>query len=251
MALTPDTSQSRNDKLAKRDAAQQDVFLREVDDALRQDEMLGAMRRYGLPIGVAVALGLAVFGGYLWWNHAQKAKAGEQGEQLTLALDRVQSGRVAEAEKQLVAIEKDAGPGSKAAAQLMRAGMALEKGNRDEAAKLYGATAADSDAPQPFRDLATIRMVSANFDTMPPQQVVDKLKPLAIPGNPWFGSAGELVGAAYLKLNKPELAGPLFAAIARDKQVPETARNRARQLAGLLGFDAIDDTAKAAAGNQP
>ena len=74
-----------------------------------------------------------------------------------------------------------------------------------------------------------------------------RLKALAVPGNPWFGSAGELVGMAYLKQGKPDLAGPLFASISRDKDTPETLRRRARQLAGLLGVDAIDDVAKAAA----
>ena len=29
-----------------------------------------------------------------------------------------------------------------------------------------------------------------------PQRVIDRLKPLATPGNPWFGSAGELVAMA-------------------------------------------------------
>ncbi len=137
--------------------------MREVDDALRQDEMVGAFRRYGVPIGAAVALGLAGFGGYLWWNHAQKAEAGAQGEQMTLALDRVESGRLDEAGKQLLSLERDAGPGPKTAAQLMRAGLALQQGKRDEALKLYGAVAGDSAAPQPFRDLATIRQVAASL----------------------------------------------------------------------------------------
>jgi len=76
---------------------------------------------------------------------------------------------------------------------------------------------------------------------LPPQQIIDRLKPLATPGNPWFGSAGEMVGMAYLKQNKRNLAGPLFAAIAKDEDVPQTLRSRARQLAGLLGYDAVTD----------
>ena len=86
---------------------------------------------------------------------------------------------------------------------------------------------------------------------MLPQQVVDRLKPLAVPGNPWFGSAGELVGMAYIKQGRTELAGPLFAAISRDKEAPASLRSRSRQLAGLLGVDAIDDPVKAASGAQP
>jgi hypothetical protein len=76
---------------------------------------------------------------------------------------------------------------------------------------------------------------------MQPQQVVDRLQPLAKPGNPWFGSAGELMAFAYLKQGKQDLAGPLFAAIAKDEDVPRTLRSRSRQMAGLLGFDAVED----------
>jgi len=246
LALRPSNPVSPEELQAKRQAAQQDVFLREVDDALRQDEMLGAFKTYGRRIGAAVALGLLIFAGVLWWNHYQTSQAGERGEQLTLALDNVDQGKLDPADKQLLGLSQGSAEGPKAAAQLLRAGIALQQGKRADAIKLYAAVSADTSAPQPFRDLAAIREVAANFDAMPPQQVIDRLKPLAVPGNPWFGSAGELVGMAYLKQNNPALAGPLFAAIARDKDAPQTLRNRVRQLAGLLGVDAIDDTAKAA-----
>ena len=73
-----------------------------------------------------------------------------------------------------------------------------------------------------------------------PQQVVDRLKPLAVEGAPWFGSAGELVAISYMKMRKPDLAGPLFAAMAKDATVPQSIRSRARQMAGLLGIDAVE-----------
>ena len=84
---------------------------------------------------------------------------------------------------------------------------------------------------------------------MKPEEVIAKLKSLAVPGNPWFASAGELVGIAYIKQGHNDLAGPLFAAIAKDKDAPESLRSRGRQMAGLLGVDAIDD-AVLAGGNK-
>jgi hypothetical protein len=251
LALRPNRPQSSDDQKAQRDAAQQDVFLREVDDALRQDEMFGVFSRYGRPIGLVVGLALAIFAGVLWWNNDQATKAGERGEQMTLALDDLDANKVDPANRQLLAMSQESAPGPKAAAQMLRGGIALQQGKRDEALKLFAQVSADTSAPQPYRDLAAIREVAANFDAMPPQQVIDRLKPLAVPGNPWFGSAGELVGMAYLKQNNTALAGPLFAAIARDQDTPESLRNRVRQLAGLLGVDAIDDTAKAAGMAQP
>lgn len=252
MALRPtrpqDRPQSRSEQLAERKSAQDDVFLREVDDALRQDEMMGAFKRYGRPLGAAVVLGLAAFAGYLWWNNSQQEAVGAQGEQLTVALERVTAGRPDLADKQLEPITKDAGPGTRSAALLARAGIALQQGKTDAAVKLYAQVSADADAPQPMRDLATVREVAARYDALPPQQVIDRLKPLAVPGNPWFGSAGELTAMAWLKLGKPEMAGPLFAAISRDKEVPQSLRSRTQQMAGLLGVDAIDDADKAASG---
>ncbi len=250
MALRPNKPQSRSEQLADRDAAQQDVFMREVDEALRQDEMLGAVKRWGRPIGAAVAVALLGLAGYLWWEHSTKQAAGERGEQMTIALDRVEQGRLDLADKQLEPLAKDSHGGTAAVAQIMRANIALQQNRKDEALRLYNAVAANADAPKPLRDLATIRGVAANFDAMAPQQVVDKLKPLAVPGNPWFGAAGELTGLAYLKMNRNDLAGPLFASVSRDKDTPETLRARTRQMAGLLGVDAIDDVAKAASGEQ-
>jgi hypothetical protein len=250
LALRPNRSQSRSEQLAAREAAQHDVFMREVDEALRQDEMLDALKRWGRLAGAAVAAGLLALAGYLWWNHSTEQAAGERGEQMTIALDRVEEGRLDVADKQLEPLAKDSHGGTAAIAQIMRANIALQQNRKDEAVRLYNTVSANADAPQPLRDLATVRSVAANFDAMAPQQVIDKLKNLAAPGNPWFAAAGELTGIAYLKQGRNDLAGPLFAAISRDKGAPETLRARTRQMAGLLGVDAIDDVAKAASGDQ-
>jgi len=92
-----------------------------------------------------------------------------------------------------------------------------------------------------LRDLALIREMAASFDTRDPAEVVAKLTPLAVPGNPWFGSAGELVAMAHAEQGNSEQAGTLFGEIARNEDVPETLRARVRQMAGLMGVDAIED----------
>lgn len=249
MALSPTNSQSRADQNAQRDALQQEALLREVDDALREDALVGFLRRRGKILAVAVVMGLLALGSYLWWDHGRKQEVERQGEQFTVALDRVENGHLASGDKELVALAGSGGGGSAAAARLMRGGIALEQGRRADAIKLFAEVAADSAAPQPFRDLATVRQVATEFDTMPPAEVVARLKPLAEPGKPWFGPAGELLALAYMKQDQPKLAGPLFAAIARDKDAPESLRRRARQMAGLLGVDAVDDPEKTAAEN--
>lgn len=249
MALRPTSSPSPApspaNAVAEREADQNDAFLREVDDALREDQLKDFLTRYGKPVGAAIAAGLLALAGYLWWSSHQEAAADARGEKLAMALEQVEKGNLKTGDKDLAAVVKDnGGTGTAAAATLMRAGIALEQGRRDEAVTLFATVAADGSAPKPFRDLATIREVATNYDKMKPEVVVERLSPLAQKGNPWFGPAGELLAMAYLDQNKPNLAGPLLADIARDKDAPESLRRRVRQLAGLLGADAVDDPKK-------
>lgn len=229
-----------------------EAFFREVDDALRQDQLASFWTRYGRWLIGLVVLGLAAFGGWLFWNHQAEQKAAEKGEEYSRLLDTLQAGDKAQAKKQAVALAAADQPGYRASALLIQAALALEDRDTKAAIAQYKAIAADEALAQPYRDLALIRQTALEFDALPPQQVIDRLKPLAAEGNPWFGSAGEMVAIAYMKMRKPELAGPLFAAMAKDKGVPETIRTRAVQMAGLLGVDAVktgrDEQAGATAG---
>ncbi|MCB2076088.1 MAG: tetratricopeptide repeat protein [Novosphingobium sp.] len=218
---------------------------------MRQDQMANFFRRYGMPVIALVVIGLAALGGYLWWDHSSRQAVGESSEKLVVAIDSLEAGNLGAADKQLQPLAEEGGTANAVAASLLRAGIAMEQNRSKDAIAIYKSVAADTDAPQPYRDLATVREVAAGFDSMEPQQVIDKLQPLAKPGNPWFGVAGELVGIAYLKQGKDKLAGPLFAQISRDEDSPESLRRRARQMAGLLGVDAIDDVDEIAKANAP
>ncbi|EGD59785.1 hypothetical protein Y88_2569 [Novosphingobium nitrogenifigens DSM 19370] len=248
LALFSKNSTPPANRQAERRAAQEQVFLREVDDALREDSTLALFKRYGGPAGMAIVLVLAGVGGWLAWTNHVATLTGQRGEQMAIALDQVEAGRYDAARTSLAQIAATGGAGFRAASQLVTGGIALDQHKSADAAKAFGAVAADGSAPQVYRDLATVREVAAQFDTMQPQQVVDRLKPLAVPGNPWFGSAGEMLGVAYMKMGKNDQAASLFAAIAKDKSVPDSLRGRIRQLAVHLGVDMGEDPAAQAAG---
>jgi hypothetical protein len=251
LALPPSEKPAAPSKAEERAAAQQDVFLREVDDALREDQLKTILNRYGKPIGAVIGVGLLALAGWLWWDNSAQQKAAEQSEKAIIALDKLEAGNAAGTLADLDALAKDGSDGTRTTAALTRAAILVQQGKTEEGAKAFAAIAADDSAPQAFRDMATIREVSIRFDSLPPQQVIDRLKPLAVPGNAWFGSAGELVGMAYLKQGKPELAGPLFAAIGKNTEVPSSLRSRMRQVAGQLGYDAGTDDVTTPAAAQP
>lgn len=232
MALTPQNSEA---------------FMREVDDAVRQDQLTTFWQRYGRILIVLLVVGLAAFGGWLYWQHHQKTQSEAVSEQMDTLLDTAVGGGTPDA-KQLDALTKASQPGYRASALLVQAGVAARKGDAKAAIAAYRAIAADDSLDQPYRDLALIRQTSLEFDSLKPQQVVDRLKPLAVEGAPWFGSAGELVAIAYMKMGKNDLAGPMFAAMAKDDKVPQSIRSRARQMAGVMGIDAVEIPAEPSEG---
>jgi len=220
-----------------------EAFMREVDEAVRQDQLLTFWQRYGRWIAAALVIGLVAFGGWLYWQHHSKTQSEAVSEDMDKLIATAEGGGTPDA-KQIEAMAQADQPGYRASAQLLKAGLAARKGDAKGAAALYAAMAADTKLDQPYRDLALIRQTAVEYESLKPEQVVERLKPLAVAGNPWFGSAGELVAIAYMKMRKPDLAGPLFAAMAKDETVPQSIRSRARQMAGLLGIDAVEEPAE-------
>lgn len=225
-------------------------FYREVDDELRRDQMKTYWERFGKLVIAGILLVLALIGGFIWWQNQKEVKAGERSATLVEAFDDVAAGRKAAAVAKLDGLVKDGAPGHRAAALLTRADIAIEGKDLKGAAALYKQVADDEGLAKPYRDLALVRMTAVELDTLPPQAVIDRLKGLAVAGNPWFGSAGEMVALSYLRLNKPQQAAGIFAAMAKDKKLPDTLRSRATQMAGSLGVDAVQEAGPTQEGTQ-
>ncbi len=215
-----------------------EFFVREVDENLRRDQTEQWIKKNGVLIAGAALLFLAAIAGWLYWQDKQRKAASGDSENLVAAIDDSLGNRPKAAEEKLAPLTDSSAEGIATQAQLMQAGMLVEKGDRTGALKIYDAVAADSGLADPYRDLATLRSVALQFDQLPPQDVISRLAALAKPESAWFGSAGELTAMALIKQGKKEEAGRMFAAIASNKDVPVTIRSRAVQIAGTLGVDA-------------
>ena len=238
MARTP--SEKTKDEPGK-PSREDEILMREIDEAVREDDAKEFAQKYGVPIGAALLLLIAGMFGYWWWDSTNEAALEAQSETIVSALDSVDAGDFAGASEKVDPLIADGSIGARTSARFLQAASALEQGETERAVELYAAIAADEEAPQAMRDLALIREVSTNFDDREPADIIAKLEPLVVPGNAWFGSAAELTAIAHLEAGDREAAGTLFAEISRDENSPETLRERARQMAGLLGVDAIDD----------
>jgi hypothetical protein len=241
MARIPTTSPETPAAPSRED----EVLIREIDEAVREDALYAFMRNHGVKVLGGVLALIAALGGYMIWDHFAEQALETQSETVISALDLAEKNDLKSASEKVAGLlGDDSSPGARAAARFIQAAAALEAGDKTKASGLYKQIAADPTTPPALKDLARVREVSINFDTMKPADVIAQLKDLATPGNPFFGSAGELVAMAHLEAGNRAEAGKLFAEIAKDEDLPETLRSRARQMAGLMGVDAIVDVKK-------
>jgi hypothetical protein len=227
LALPPSTNSPNPD----------DAFLREVDEEVRRDRLGMAWKRWGwLIIALVVGL-LAALGGWLWWQDRQVKAAGTHGEALVQAIDKIGVGDNAAARPLLESLTNDGTGAYPALAQIMQAADQAAVGENDKAAALLEAVIADTKAAPLLRDAARIKLVRLRFDTLAPADIIARLKPLSVPGNPWFGLAGEMTAMAHLRAGAPDQAATLLTAIVKEEALSPSLRNRAAQIALSLGVE--------------
>lgn len=216
-----------------------ETFLKEVDDELRREQIGNFFTRYGWWIIGGVVLILAAVGGYLWWSGRQAQSREAAGESLIAAVGQLNgTAEAANAAKpQIDALAGNSIEGYRAAALFARATAQAQSGDNRASIATLRSIEGDQGLDQVYRDAALIRRTQLEFDSLQPQEVISRLGTMATSDNAWAGAAAELVGAAHLKMNRPDLAGPMFVRIARDQNAPETLRQRASMMASSLGLD--------------
>lgn len=213
------------------------AFLREVNDEVRREQMTRVARRYGVIVAIVVAAALVITAVVLFWQHEREVRAGERGEQFTAALSSLTTGNAGDARRKLQPLAASGTPGYAPLARVLLADMDARDGRDAQAGLAFLGIANDASVAQPLRDLALVRSTAIGFDTLQPAAVIRRMAPLAAAGGAWAGSAGELIAIAQMKLGQNKAAAQTLLGVIKDKQAPESVRQRAAQLAGDLGVD--------------
>jgi hypothetical protein len=215
-----------------------DTFLREVDENLRRDRIRDFLKDNGAYLVGLLILFLAASGGLIWLQQHRQDRAQDHVEEIAQITRDIGTGNTSKVPERLDDLSQSSSKAVRATALFTRAAFALQQNDQKLAIATFKKVAEDSSLPDAYRNAALIRQTALEFDQLKPEQVIARMQPLAKAGNPWFGSAGEMTALALVKQGKKKEAGELFGAIAKDKSVPQSLRDRSVQIAGSLGVDA-------------
>ena len=117
--------------------------MREVDDAVRSGDLQGFWKRYGRWLLVLLVIGIAAFGGWIYYQNEQQKLADVQSEEFVKAMDVLDGGNEKEARAKLAEFAKTEQPGYRAMSQIVLANLDAEKDDKTKAAAAYGKIAGD------------------------------------------------------------------------------------------------------------
>lgn len=223
-----------------------DSLFREVDEAVRQDQLKKLWDKYGLVLISAAVLIIAAVGGYKAWVYWQGEQAKAAGARFVGGLTQLEDGKDAQAAEVFKSLAEDGPSGYRVLSRFQLAALHKDGGKPGEALKIYEELASDTSVGLVQRNFAKIQAASLRVDEAAFEEMRERLDALAVTENHWRHSARELLGLSAYRNGQIDVAERYFNVMLSDQQTPANMRERAEMMLSLI---AQSGAKSASAGN--
>lgn len=210
-----------------------DTIFREVNEAVRQDQLKALWNRYGVFVAAAAVLIVVGVAGYKGWVYWRAKQAGDAGARYVGALQLAEQGQAQDARAAFAALAADGPSGYRALARLQIADAEARAGDRAKAVADYDALAADGSLRSILQDYARIQAATLRVDDAGLAEMQQRVGGVDTAGNPWRHSARELLGLAAFRAGDGKEAERYFGAALSDPEAPANLRRRAEMMLAL------------------
>jgi hypothetical protein len=221
-------------------------FIREVDEAVRQDRWLQLGKRYGAYVlAAALAIVLGTGAGVAWrnWQESQRA---DEARRYAAAEALLREDRASEAAAAFHALAEDADGGYGVVARLRAAEAEAAAGESAAAAATLDGLGTSGAAKPVYRQLGDLLTLQREFDQADPDSVAGRVAILTAPDAPWRHSALELEALAQLRAGDLDSARRTLETLLADPRTPANLSRRAAELMAAIGGPAEPDAANEA-----
>jgi hypothetical protein len=234
-----------------RGSANTDEFIREVDEAVRQEQWQKLWKQYGsylMAAVLAVVIGTAAGVGWRTWQHNQRL---DEARRYAAAQQMLSDDRPADAAAAFEALAEDASSGYGVLARLRAAEARAAAGDPAAAAALLEQLAANDDTEPPYRSLGELLAAQRAFADADSGILATELEPLLGTNGPWRHSALELRALAQMRSGDTVAARQTLNDLLDDPLTPPDLGRRAAELLAFLGGPPAGDAAEQARPQQP
>jgi hypothetical protein len=217
-----------------RGSAGADEFIREVDEAVRQDQWLKLWQRYGnyvIGAALAVVIGSAAGVGWRTWQQNQRL---EEARRYADAQQMLRDAKPAEAARAFAALADDSSSGYRVLARLRAAEAEAEAGDRAAATAALDRLAADDAAAPEYRSLGELLATQQQL-AQAEAPALSGLEPLTGGADPWRYSALELRALAQMQSGDTAAARQTLDGLLAEPLAPPDLARRAAELLAFLG----------------
>ena len=214
-----------------------DIF-REVDEEVRQEQIITFLKRYGKYLAAAIVLAIALVAGYRYLEDQKRAEHAVQGDAFDAAVALVDEGKPAEALPKLQAVAKDGSASYGLLARFRVAELQNQAKDTKAAQATYDAIAGDSGVDRVYRDLAAYYAASLLLESGGGPELEKRVQAMSGEDNVWHMSVEELKGLNQYKMGQRDAAVKTFKALLEKAPADSGFKFRAQQMLAVLGVPA-------------
>lgn len=221
--------------MRSRDSGNSDEFIREVDEAVRQDRWLAVWKEYNTYIiGAVLAVVIGTTAG-VGWRSYQESQLAANAKALADAAALLDEEKPAEAAAEFKALAENTGGGVAVIARLRAADAEKQAGNEEAKLALLNGLAGDGEVSSLYQRLAGLLASQESFGDSDADAMIDELDRAATPDNPWRASLIELKAIAEMKAGRIEEARGTLESLLADEDMPTNLQRRVGELLNALG----------------
>jgi hypothetical protein len=230
--------------MRSRDSGNSDEFIREVDEAVRQDRWMAIWKQYNAYIiGAALAVVVGTAAGTGWQSY-QASQRAANSKALADATALLAEDRATEAAAAFDTLAESAGGGVAVVATLQSAEAQKAAGDTSAKIEKLDGLASNADVAPVYQRLASLLAMQESFGDSDADALIGEIEAAATPDNPWYASLVELKAIAQMKSGRTEEARATLETLLGDDGIPANLARRADELLSALGGPISEDSQK-------
>lgn len=211
-----------------------DSFVQEVDQQLREDRLMQAIRRYGPFLLIAFAIFIAGLLGWQLWTEQQSRQAQAHADEYVAAQELAQAGNLDAAKTEFERLTADGPAAYRAMARLEHAAILETQGDLQAALAEFDAAAEQARDPL-MRETAQLRAAYIAAETQDFEALQTRLRPLTESQTRISYLARELLAIEAWEAGDLDLARDTLETLSLAFDAPESVRQRAQVALSVIG----------------